>query len=132
MARIVVLVGFLLCLLGVWKGVETQRFSREAIVVEATVDAVEELRGPPKPRQKIPLHVHFQLPNGADHRVVTHMPMLQVVKAGDRIRLLVDPADAQRVSLPLWSELWAQPLTYLVCGLLIGLLGLVLRTRGTR
>jgi hypothetical protein len=132
MARIVVLIGVFLCLLGVWRGAETVRFSRAAVLVEARVDAVEELRGPPKPRQKIPLHVSFRLSNGTEHRGVTHMPMLQVVSVGDRIRVLVDPSAPQDIRLSSWSELWAQPLTYLVCGLLIVVLGGVLRVRGMR
>ncbi len=117
---------------GIWQGVVKWQFFHRAVMVEATVVAVEELRGPPKPRQKIPLHVQFTLADATDHRAVTHMPMLQVVAAGDRIRLLVDPTNPQSISLPLWSEVWAGPLTYLVCGALIMVLGRVLRTKNMR
>ncbi len=132
MARIIGLIGLLLCGLGVWQGVAQWQFLRRAVTVEATVVAIEELRGPPKPRQKIPLHVQFTLPDATDHRAVTHLPMLQVVAAGDHIRVLVDPDNPQDISWPLWSEVWARPLTYLVCGALIIALARVLLTKNMR
>ena len=132
MGRIIGTIGLLLCLVGVWQGVVTWHFTQRAITVEATVDAVEELRGPPKPRQKIPLHISFRLPGGSEHRAVAQMPMLQVIAAGDRIRVLVDPQNPQRVVLPLLSEIWARSLTYLVCGALILALERALRSRDMR
>ncbi|MEY4701793.1 MAG: hypothetical protein RL326_1980 [Pseudomonadota bacterium] len=125
-------VGLALIAFGVWRGFESYTFVSRAIELPGVVDSVEELKGPPKPRQKVPLHVSYSLPDGTRHRVVTHMPMLQKIESGDTIRILVDRSNPQDVRLPLWSELWAGPLTYVVGGLLLMLMGRLLRGKATR
>jgi hypothetical protein len=130
--KIILIVGLLLSIAGAVSAVQTAQFNQKAVEVVGSVLVVEELRGPPKPRQKTPLHVSYQLSDGQQFSAVTHMPLLQAVKQGDQIRLLVDPADPGTVRLPLWSEMWARPLTYLIGGLLVLLAGRVLTNRTTR
>jgi hypothetical protein len=125
-------VGLALLAFAVWRGVESYTFVSRAMELSGVVDSVEELKGPPKPRQKVPLHLSYSLPDGTRHRVVTHMPMLQKIEAGDTIRILVDGSNPQDVRLPLWSELWAGPLTYHVGGLLLMLMGGLLKGKATR
>ncbi len=132
MNKIIVIVGLLLFLVGAVSAVQTVRFKKKAVEVIGSVLTVEELRGPPKPRQKTPLHVSYQFADGRQFSAVTHMPLLQAVKQGDQIRLLVDPSDPGTARLPLWSEMWARPLTYLIGGLLVLLAGRVLTNRRTR
>jgi hypothetical protein len=125
-------VGLALVAFAVWRGLESYTFVSRALELPGVVDSVEELKGPPKPRQKVPLHLSYALPDGTRHRVVTHMPMLQKIEAGDTIRILVDHSNPQDVRLPLWSELWAGPLTYFVGGMLLLLMGRLLRGKATR
>jgi hypothetical protein len=130
--KIISAVGLILVAFGAWRGVESYAFVSRALEISGMVDSVEELKGPPKPRQKVPLHLSYSLPDGTQHRVVTHMPMLQKIERGDTIRILVDRANPQDVRLPLWSELWAAPLTYLVGGMLLIFMGRLLRGKATR
>lgn len=130
--KIISAAGLALFAFGVWRGVESSRFLERSLELPGVVDSVEELKGPPKPRQKVPLHLSYALPDGTRHRVVTHMPMLQRIEAGDTIRILVDRTNPQDVRLPLWSELWAGPLTYLVGSLLLLLMGRLLKGKVTR
>jgi hypothetical protein len=130
--KIISVAGLALLVFSVWRGVESYSFVSRAVEVSALVDSVEELKGPPKPRQKVPLHLSYSSPDGAQRRVVTHMPMLQKIDAGDTIRILVDSTNPQDARLPLWSELWAGPLTYLVGGMLLLLMGRLLRGKVTR
>ncbi len=127
--RIVFVVGLALVGLGAWRGLETSLFISRAVQVGATVDSVQELPGPPKPRQKVPLHLSYVTPDGGTHRGVTHMPMLQRIEAGDTIRVLVDPGNPQDVRLPLWSEQWSGPSTYVIGGLLLTAMGALLKNR---
>jgi hypothetical protein len=57
--------------------------------------------------------------------------MLQQIKQGDSIRLLADPNKLDDVHLPLWQELRARPLTYLVGGVLQVIVARVLGTTRT-
>lgn len=132
MGRVITLVGFVLLSFGAWRATSTAIFVKSALRVSAQVVAVEELRGPPKPRQKTPLHVTYTLPDGSPHRAITNLPFLQQVKVGDVIQVIVDPQAPQDVRLPLWSELWAGPLTYIMGGLLLMVLSKVLGLRGMR
>lgn len=130
--RVISLAGVVLLGLGLWRGADSYTFRSRAIELPGRVDSVQELKGPPKPRQKVPLHVSYSLPDGTQHRAVTHMPMLQKIETGDTIRILVDRSNPQDVRLPLWSEMWAAPLTYLVGGVLLVVMSLLLRGKKTR
>lgn len=129
---LITIAGVALSVAGVWLGIDTASFQRRALLVQATVTGVQELRGPPKPRQRTPLHVTYKLPDGREASAVTHLPFLQEIKSGDSIRLLVDPAAPEQARLPLISELWARPLTYFVGGLLLLVVGRVLSSKRTR
>lgn len=59
------------------------------------------------------------MPNGDEHAAITHLPLLQALKEGDPLHILVDPGDPKTVKLPLLSELWATPLAYLLSGVVI-------------
>lgn len=128
----IMVVGCVLLVAGAWRGTSTAMFVKRALRVSGKVVAVEELKGPPKPRQKTPLHISFSMPDGSEHRAITNLPLMQVVRAGDVITVLVDQDDPQKVRLPLWSELWAAPLTYIVGGLLLIILSRVMGVRGMR
>ncbi|MFN4896622.1 MAG: DUF3592 domain-containing protein [Pseudomonadota bacterium] len=132
MIRIISVVGLALCILGVWQGAMTYSFLQRASEVRGSVTGVQELRGPPKPRQKRSVHVLYRDQAGDEVSAVTHLPMLQEIKTGDEIRLLIDPANPSIARIPLWSELWARPLTYIVGGLLLSLVGRVLRNKQLR
>lgn len=132
MNRIVVVVGVFLILVGSYQAEGVVDFQRRAVEVQGIVTAVEHLPGPPKPRQRTPLHVLYNLSDGREFRAVTHLPLMQEIKEGDAIRLVVDPSDPQDVRLPLISELWARPLTYLVGGLLMLITAWVLRRNRVR
>lgn len=132
MSRIVGILALVLVAAGIWQSIEVYRFVQRSISVPASVVAVEALRGPPKPRQRTPIRVAFSLPDGTAREALTHLPMLQVIKKGDSITVLVDSKDPERVALPLWSELWARPLTYIVGGVLVGILGFALTKREWR
>jgi hypothetical protein len=132
MHKIIVALGLVLLLAGAVEGVRVARFLSHAVEVTGAVTGVQELRGPPKPRQKTPLFVSYRQQDGSEVQAVTHLPMLQQIKQGDSIRLLVDPSQPQDVRLPLWSELWARPLTYLVGGLLLVIVARVLGTKRSR
>jgi hypothetical protein len=132
MNKIIAVVGVALCATGAWRAVETMQFTKSAVEVSGTVTVVQELPGPPKPRQKTPLHVSYRLSDGREFSAVTHLPLLQSIKQGDQIRLLVDPNRPEVAQLPLWSELWARPLTYSIGGLLVLLASRILAGRRTR
>ena len=109
-------VGVCAVIVGSLKCLEVFRFLQSAAPVVATVVSVEHRSGPPKPRQNTPLHVRYQSKDGQEVLAITHLPLLQVVKEGESVTVLASAADPQDVRLPLLSELWATPLTYLVVG----------------
>jgi hypothetical protein len=132
MSRVVSIVGAGLLSVGLLQGWTTYSFLQHAQVVIARVASIEELRGPPKPRQKTPVNLLYKGKDGLEQSAVAHLPLLQNIRRGDEIRILVDSKEPQVARLPLWSELWARSLTYLVGGLLLILVGRVLRTRKLR
>lgn len=132
MRKVVTLAGICLLCAGLWDGVSTYRFINSAEKVSAEVLSIQELKGPPKPRQKTPVHIAFENGLGEKRSAITHLPMLYRVESGDRIEVLVDRSDAERVYLNLWSELWARPLTYSVGGALLVIVSIVLSQRRWR
>lgn len=132
MSKVVTAVGIGLCSLGVWQGVSTYAFLQSAGIVQGRVTGVQELRGPPKPRQKTPIHILYRNSNGEEVSAVAHLPMLQEIKQGDEIRVLIDPRHPSDARMPLWSELWARSLTYVIGGLLVLIVGRVLRQKRLR
>ena len=119
MRRLLALVAVVLLGMGLYESREVSSFLSRAVTVQGTVVAVEARTGPPKPTQNTPIHVRFSLPSGESHTAITKLPLLQKLKDGDSIYLLVDPTDPQEVRLPLLSELWARPLAYLVSGIVL-------------
>jgi len=107
---------FFLVVWGAYSVYGAYRFVAESVRIRAKVVAVESLSGPPKPRQKIPVHVEFPFNNGTV-RTETRMPMLGEIKAGDEVPLWVSPTNPQDARLAEVSSLFAAPLTYMVCGL---------------
>jgi hypothetical protein len=75
------------------------------------------------------VHEKINLPSGEERSAITNLPLLQNVKAGDTIYLLVDPARPELVKLPLLSELWARPLAYLISGFVLVCGVLVVKVR---
>jgi hypothetical protein len=132
MHKIILGLGVVLLLVGGIESAKTTNFQSNAVEVVATVTGVQELRGPPKPRQRTPLYVSYRQADGSEVQAVTHLPMLQQIKQGDSIRLLADPNKPDDVRLPLWSELWARPLTYLIGGVLLVIVARVLGTKRSR
>lgn len=130
MRRTALILGIVLCLVGVYLCASTYLFLNRAIAVEAEVVAVEERKGPPKPRSKTPLHLRYSLPNRGEHLSKTSMPLLQRVEVGDRVRVLVDSANPEVVTLPLLSVLWATPITLCVAGIAL-VVGVRLAPRAT-
>ncbi len=122
MRRVMMILGAVLGVVGMFLVVRTVLFVGRAVTIEAEVMAVEERRGPPKPRSKTPIHVRYRLPDGVEHLSKTSMPLLQKVEVGDRLQVLVDTADPEVVVLPLLSVLWATPITLCLAGvaLLVG------------
>lgn len=129
MRRAMFMLGIVLCLIGGYLSASTYLMLDRAIAVEAEVVAVEERTGPPKPRSKTPIHLRYTLPDGGEHLSKTSMPMLQKVEVGDRVRILVDGANPEMVTLPLLSVLWATPITLCVVGIAL-LVGSRLALRG--
>jgi hypothetical protein len=119
MRTILSLVALVLLGMGLYESREVSSFLQSAITVQGTVVAVETRGGPPKPTQNTPVHVRFTLPSGDTHTAVTRLPLLQKVKEGDSIYLLVASNDPRDVRLPLLSELWARPLAYLLSGVVL-------------
>ncbi len=109
--------GAIILVIGVYRIVSTSLFLQRAVTVEAEVVAVEELRGPPKPPSKVPLHLKYRLSDGSEHQSKTAMPLLQKVEPGDRVQILVDQSSPEFVRLPLLSVLWATPFTLVLIGL---------------
>ena len=132
MSRVVSAVGLVLCGVGVWHGSSTYAFVRDAQPVIGRVTGVQELRGPPKPRQKTPINILYTTTGGREVSAIAHLPLLQEIRPGDEIRVLVDSTHPEIARLPLWSELWARPLTYLVGGFLMLVVGRVLRVKRLR
>jgi hypothetical protein len=131
MRKFLIVIALGLVAVGVFDLVSTISFTRKAVLTPATVVSLEERTGPPKPSQNVPLHVRFTLPNSTEQQATTHLPLLQEVRAGDTIYLLVNTENQQDVRLPLISELWARPLAYLGCGLVL-LVALVVLKGGIR
>jgi hypothetical protein len=129
MKKFLALVGVVLLGLGVYQSTETASFLSRALSVPATVTLVEGRTGSPKPTQNTPVHVTFKLPSGEDRSAITNLPLLQNVKAGDTIYILIDPARPEAVKLPLLSELWARPLAYLISGFILVCGVLVVKVR---
>jgi hypothetical protein len=117
MRKVLALVAIVLLGMGLNESREVSSFLSTAVTVQGTVVAVETRTGPPKPTQNTPIHVRFSLPSGETHTAITRLPLLQKVKEGDSIYLLVDPKEPRDVRLPLLSELWARPLAYLLSGI---------------
>jgi hypothetical protein len=105
--------------MGLFESREVSGFLSTALTVQGSVVAIETRTGPPKPTQNTPIHVRFTLPSGETRTAITRLPLLQKVKEGDQIYVLVDPNDPQDVRLPLLSELWARPLAYLLSGVVL-------------
>ncbi|MEY4668515.1 MAG: hypothetical protein RL518_1214 [Pseudomonadota bacterium] len=119
MRKLLALVALVLLGMGLYESREVSSFLSRALTVQGTVITVETRTGPPKPTQNTPVHVRFALQSGETHTAITRLPLLQKVKEGDSIFLLVDPSNPQDVRLPLLSELWARPLAYLVSGIVL-------------
>lgn len=129
MRKFFTFVGLVLLGIGAYQANELTSFLSRALPITATVTSVELRTGPPKPTQNTPVHVKFSLPNGEERSAITHLPLLQELKEGDTINVLVDPSNPQSVKLPLLSELWATPLAYLLSGTVIVCGVLFLRVR---
>ena len=121
MRGFLVAIALFLFVFGAFKGWEAYSFVDAAIRVEGRVYAVEPLPGPPKPRQKIPVHVEYEL-NGRTERGETRMPMLGKLSVGDRVPLWVSESEPARPVLAQPSAIFAGPLTYFT----VGLIGLIL------
>ena len=130
MRKVLALVAIVLLGMGLNESREVSSFLSTAVTVQGTVVAIETRTGPPKPTQNTPVHVRFSLPSGETHTAITRLPLLQKVKEGDSIYLLVDPKEPQDVRLPLLSELWARPLAYLLSGIVLVAGILVVKVRG--
>jgi hypothetical protein len=132
MSRVIAFVGVALFAFGAWQGLAVYSFVKDATPVMATVTSIQELRGPPKPRQKTSVHLLYTTPQGEEQSAVATLPFLQRIQQGDRIQVLVAGDRPGEAKLPLWSELWARTLTYLVGGALLIIVGSVLRTKRLR
>jgi hypothetical protein len=132
MRKIIRCVGVLLLSYGLWKGYSMYAFVQSARPVSATVRSIEELKGPPKPRQKTPVHVDFIGKDGSQSSAITHLPMVYRVEIGDVIPILVDGSETAHVRLNLWSELWAASLTYTIGGALLLIVSVVLSQKRWR
>jgi hypothetical protein len=119
MRTILSLVAVVLLGMGLFESREVSGFLSTALTVQGSVVAIETRTGPPKPTQNTPIHVRFTLPSGETRTAIARLPLLQKVKEGDQIYVLVDPNDPQDVRLPLLSELWARPLAYLLSGVVL-------------
>ena len=119
MRKVIRVAGVFLIFFGVVDGYRTARFVETSKEVRATVQSVEQLRGPPKPRQKTPVHVEFELQDGKREHGITNLPFVYAVEVGDSIPILVQAGNPSRIKLNLWSELWASCLTYTVGGILV-------------
>lgn len=117
MRRVLTLFGLLLIAFGGFRGYEMYDFVSHARQVEATVIAVEPLPGPPKPRNRIPLHVRFVTPSGEERLIEVRMPLFMQIKEGEKIPVLVDQRDTQRAKIPLLSELWSGPTAWALAGI---------------
>jgi hypothetical protein len=129
MKKLLALVGVVLLSMGVYQTTETVSFVSRAVTVPATVTLVEARTGSPKPTQNTPVHVKFNLPSGEERSAITNLPLLQNVKAGDVVYVMVDQTRPEFVKMPLLSELWARPLAYLISGFLLVVGLLVIRVR---
>lgn len=132
MVRAVPLVGVVLFCIGLWHGVSVYLFLQGSVEVQATVSSIQELSGPPKPRQKTPIHLLYRAPDGNEMSAIARLPLLYNIREGDQIRILIDPDSPSIARLPLWSELWSRSLAYIVGGFLVLLVGRVLRTKSFR
>lgn len=117
MRRVVILSAVALAFLGAFQLAQACLFIGSAQRVEGTVYAIETLSGPPKPRQKIPVHVTYEF-KGKLERAEVRMPMLGSFAMGDRVPLWLSPTDPARPVLAEPSVLLATPLTLLVCGVI--------------
>ncbi len=117
MRRYLALFGFVLVGIGAYQGYTTYDFVSHTFKAEATVEAVEPLPGPPKPRSRIPLHVRFTTPSGEERRTQIRMPLLQKIQQGDTVPIIVDSRNPQEARLPLASELWSVAAAFVAAGL---------------
>lgn len=129
MKKLIALVGIVCLFIGVFETSQTLSFLSRALSTQARVVAVQTRTGPPKPTQNTPVHVTFTLPASGEHTAITHLPLLQKVKEGDTIYILVNPENTQDVRLPLLSELWARPFAFTVAGLVLLCAVLFVRVR---
>jgi len=132
MKRLIVPIAIILSLLGGFNGYQSWRFVNSAQNFSAVVTEVRELRGPPKPRQRTPVTLVYRTSKGESVSATATLPLLTIIKEGDQIPILVDPAAPTEAKLPLWSELWAKPLTYLISGSLLFIARFVLASRRFR
>jgi hypothetical protein len=119
MKKLIALAGIVCLVVGIFESSQTFSFISRALTTQAKVVAVQLRTGPPKPTQNTPVHVTFTLPSGSEHTAITHLPLLQKVKEGDSIYILVNPENPQDVRLPLLSELWARPFAFTLGGLVL-------------
>jgi len=124
MKKILMLAGAVLGCSGAVLTAHHYRFLQTAHRVTGTVIAVEALPGPPKPREKIPLHVEYSI-GGSTVRSVAQMPMLGTFAEGSQVPLWIDSQDQQRAMVASLASLFGRPLTYLAGGLVLFLVGLL-------
>lgn len=105
------------------------RFIASAKQVTGRVYAVESLAGPPKPRQKIPVHVEYDI-DGRTERGETRMPMLGALKQGDSVPLWIPDTDPAHPVIAQPSTLLAKPITVVIVGLVVAILSWVAPKRG--
>jgi hypothetical protein len=129
MYKTISVLGVIIFVIGIGQGVSTYSFVKNAKTTTARVTGIQELRGPPKTRQKTPIHLAYTLDDGREHSAIAHLPLLQEIKVGDEIRILVDVSTPEDARLPLWSELWARTLAYLVGGTLLLVVARVLSAK---
>jgi hypothetical protein len=132
MKRLIAPIAIFLLLLGAFNCYFSWRFLRSAQSLTAVVTEVKEHRGPPKPRQRTPVTLAYRNAEGVAVRASANLPLLTVIKEGDQIPILVDPESPEEARLPLWSEIWAKPFTYIIAGILLGLTKVVLSLKRFR
>lgn len=128
MRGLIVSIALFLSVFGAVQSWEGYRFVSDAMRLQGKVYAVEVLRGSPKPRQKIPVHVEYEL-NGKVERAEISMPLLGSLAQGDSVPLWVSTTEPERALLAQPSALFAAPLTYLSVGILALVLSLLYRRR---
>ncbi len=121
MRKALLFVGIAAALWGVILLADAWRFIASAKQVTGRVYAVESLAGPPKPRQKIPVHVEYEI-EGRTERGETRMPMLGALKQGDSVPLWIPADDQSHPVIAQPSTLLAKPITAVVVGIVVAIL----------